>query len=158
MTELNILLKLPLSFSLLHLYWRHCFIQSDPQIFGQKLFVILPLSTIAVDQAIKDVTKVLHYFIYRTWLSQAQNYLNKLLNMCCFQYFCKIPLQSVTAWRRLFSGSLWLRKLKSSSVELRSGDWLGQYRISNFFSLRDSWVAFALCSRSLAICTVKHFQ
>lgn len=35
--------------------------------------------------------------------------------------------------------------LKACSIVLRSGDWLGCWRIFHFFSLRRSWFTFAVC-------------
>lgn len=44
---------------------------------------------------------------------------------------------------------------KVCSVGLRSGDGLGNWKISHFFTMRNSWLAFAACFGLLSIYTVK---
>ncbi len=45
-----------------------------------------------------------------------------------------------------------------SIIGLGSGDWLGHWRIFNFFAFKKSWVAFAICLGSLSICEVVSYQ
>lgn len=45
---------------------------------------------------------------------------------------------------------------KACRCLLRSGDWHRCWRISHFFGVRNSWIAFAVSLWFLAICTVKH--
>lgn len=47
-------------------------------------------------------------------------------------------------------------KWKTSSIGLGTGGWLGHWRILHCFTLRSSWVVFAVCFGLLSICTVKH--
>ncbi len=46
-------------------------------------------------------------------------------------------------------------KWNACSIELRSGDWLGHFRIFHFFTFKNSWVTFAVCFGSSSICTMK---
>lgn len=45
---------------------------------------------------------------------------------------------------------------KACRCLLRSGDWHCRWRISHFFGVKNSWIAFAVSLWFLAICTVKH--
>ncbi len=42
-----------------------------------------------------------------------------------------------------------------SSIELTSGEWLGHWRTLHFFTINNSWVAFAVWFGSSSICTMK---
>lgn len=43
---------------------------------------------------------------------------------------------------------------RSAATDIRSGDWLGNWKISHLFVLRHSWLAFPVCFGSFPISTV----
>lgn len=51
-----------------------------------------------------------------------------------------------------FVSSYW----KACSIRLRSGDWLGHWRISHYFASRRSLVVFTVCFGSLSTLRIRH--
>ncbi len=66
---------------------------------------------------------------------------------CFARHYCLFV--GLSAFSFVFS------KWNACSIGLKSGDCLGHCRIFHFFTLKNSWVAFAVCFRSLSICTMK---
>ncbi len=74
------------------------------------------------------------------------------------QVFTASPWVAACLWVFLSSVFVFSNWKVCSIIGLGSGDWLGHWRIFNFFAFKKSWVAFAICLGSLSICEVVSYQ